>query len=151
MDLTNEQWGIVKSLLPGPWHRPQGGGRPCHDARNVLNGILWILRKGASWSDMPERYPPWRICHRYLLQWARDETFMRVLQALADDLAQRGGVKISEAFMGRYYPRAKKGGATRARPYKAGAAGSWQSQTLMLLLSPSTLKALSHAAQRSKI
>jgi transposase len=58
MDLTDEQWAIIKSLIPEPPKRADGKGRPWRDSRDFLNGILWILRTGAPWYDMPkDRYP----------------------------------------------------------------------------------------------
>lgn len=64
MDLTDEQWEILEPLIPHPPRRSDGKGRPRRDPRDVLNGILWILRTGAPWRDLPERYPPYQTCHR---------------------------------------------------------------------------------------
>jgi transposase len=47
MDLTDDQWLIIQPLVPDPPRRPDGRGRPWKDARDVMNGILWILRTGA--------------------------------------------------------------------------------------------------------
>jgi transposase len=58
MDLTDDQWLIIQPLIPDPTRRPDGKGRPWKDARDVMNGILWILRTGAPWYDMPDRYVP---------------------------------------------------------------------------------------------
>jgi transposase len=44
--------------------RPDGRGRPWRDARAVLNGVLWVLRTGAPWHDLPDRYPPYHTCDR---------------------------------------------------------------------------------------
>ena len=55
-DLSTEQWERLKPLLPP--EKPQTG-KPNHDHRRVLNGILWILRTGAPWRDLPERYGKW--------------------------------------------------------------------------------------------
>ncbi|RRD66711.1 transposase, partial [Desulfovibrio sp. OH1186_COT-070] len=45
---------------------PRGQGRPVlNEPRAILNGILWILRTGAPWKDLPERYPPYQTCHRW--------------------------------------------------------------------------------------
>jgi transposase len=57
-ELTDKQWAIIKPLLPEPPRRADGRGRPWRDAREGLNGILWILRRGARWQDLPERFPP---------------------------------------------------------------------------------------------
>jgi transposase len=57
MDLTDEQWAVVAPLLPRPRRRADGRGRPWRDPRDVLDGILWVLRTGAPWHDLPTRYP----------------------------------------------------------------------------------------------
>lgn len=58
-------------------------GRPWRSSREVLNGIVWILRTGAQWVDLPEWYPPYQICHRRSQRWVRDGTLERVVEALA--------------------------------------------------------------------
>jgi transposase len=67
-DLTNAQWEILDSLIPQPTPRSDGRGRPWKDRRAVLNGILWILRSGAPWADVPDRYPSYQTCHRRFQQ-----------------------------------------------------------------------------------
>lgn len=56
-DLTGPQWAILDGLIPEPPRRKDRRGRPRKDRRTVLNGILWVLRTGAPWADLPERYP----------------------------------------------------------------------------------------------
>ena len=58
MDLTNEQWNRIKSFIPEAKSGPGKPGRPTQSPRAVLDGILWILRTGAQWEDLPRRYPP---------------------------------------------------------------------------------------------
>jgi transposase len=58
MDMTDEQWQIVETILPRDRVRPDRRGRPWSDRRTVLNGALWILRTGAPWQDLPPRYGP---------------------------------------------------------------------------------------------
>jgi transposase len=60
MDLTDEQWEVLEPLIPAPPKREDGRGRPWRDPRDVLNGILWILRTRAPWKGLPERYPPYQ-------------------------------------------------------------------------------------------
>ena len=64
MDLTNEQWEVLQPLIPDPVRQADGRDRPWRDSRDVLNGLLWVLRTGALWRDLPERYPPYHTCHR---------------------------------------------------------------------------------------
>lgn len=111
MDLTDEQWSIIQPLLPKEPRRPDGRGRPWKDARAVLNGILWILRTGAPWHDLPERYPPYQTCHRRFQSWVRKGAFKKVLQVLAEELRNRGGLDLSECFIDGTFVAAKKGGS----------------------------------------
>ena len=142
MDLTDEQWAVLQPLLPVPPRRPDGRGRPWRDARQVLNGILWILRTGAQWQDLPERYPPYQTCHRRFQSWVRSGVFERILQALATDLQERGELELSECFIDGTFVVAKKGGAGWERPSGARVRRSWRLQTVLVFLSPSTLRRL---------
>jgi transposase len=49
------------------------------DHRQVINGILWKLRTGAPWRDLPERYGPWKTCHERLRRWSADGTWDTIL------------------------------------------------------------------------
>jgi hypothetical protein len=89
--------------------RHDGKGRPWRDARTVLNGVLWILRTGAQWQDLPRRYPPYQTCHRRFQQWQRDGRFEVILQTLAEDLVDRGGLDLSEGSIDVSFSGAKKG------------------------------------------
>src|SRR5213592_3209545 len=93
MDLTDEQWTIVEPLIPKPKVRADGRGRPWRDDRQVLNGILWILRTGAHWRDVPNRYPSPATCHRRHQDWSHSGVFNRILTALAE----RGPAKSRQA------------------------------------------------------
>ncbi len=56
-DLTDAQWARIQPLLPPQRHgKGTKGGRPSIDHRQIINGILWILRTGAPWEDLPARY-----------------------------------------------------------------------------------------------
>ena len=81
MDLTDEQWEVLEPLLPEPPRRADGKGRPWREPRDVLNGILWVLRTGAPWRDLPERYPTYQTCHRRFQQWARDGSILSSLSS----------------------------------------------------------------------
>jgi transposase len=72
-ELSDAQWAILSDLIPEPTRRKDGRGRPWKDRRAVLNGILWVLRTGAPWADVPEGYPSYQTCHRRFQQWARSE------------------------------------------------------------------------------
>src|ERR1700675_2113687 len=115
MDLTAAQWEKLKPLL-APKRRSDGRGRPWRDTKAVLNGVLWVLRTGAPWHDLPDRYPPYQTCHRRFQQWQRDGTLDRLLHALAEDLRARGKLDLSETFIDASFSSAKKG-ALLYRPH----------------------------------
>ena len=140
MELTDKQWERIQGLIAEPVVRADGKGRPWRDKRQVLEGILWILRTGAPWKDLPRRFPPYQTCHRRFQHWQADGTLRKVVEALALDLQQRGGLDMSECFIDGTFCLAKKGGALWAKLKEAKAPRSWQSQTLLVLfyLSPSS-------------
>lgn len=138
MDLTNEQWERIEPFIPKTKAGPGKSGRPPQDRREVLNGILWILRTGAPWADLPERYPPRSTCHRCFQAWGRSGVFAQILTALAEDLRDRGGIDLSEGFIDGTFAPAKKGALVWARPNGAKAPKSWAWQTLAVFLSPLT-------------
>src|ERR1044071_3011613 len=136
MDLTEEQWKLIEPILPRDRVRPDRRGRPWSDRRTVLNGILWILRTGAPWKDLPERYGPHQTVHRRFQNWVRAGVFSEVLLYLARDLKDRGGLDLSECFIDGTFAPAKKGGSWLGRPSGAKGAKSWLWPTAMVFLSP---------------
>ncbi len=144
MDLTDEQWAVLEPLIPKPRVRADGRGRPWRDPRDVLNGVLWILKTGAHWADLPRRFPPYQTCHRRYQSWVRAGVLERVLHALAEDCRDRGKLDLSECFVDGTFVIAKKGDAGWASPSGAKVARSWQWQTALVFLSPSTLSLLRH-------
>jgi len=70
--LTEAQWQKIAPLLPKP-PQPRKGDRPWIANRRVLEGIVWILRSGACWQDLPEKYLHPSTCWRRLRDW--DRTF----------------------------------------------------------------------------
>ena len=141
-ELTDEQWAVIGPLIPDPPRREDGRGRPWRDTREVINGVLWILRSGARWQDLPERFPPYQTCHRRFQAWSRDGTLRAVLEALARHLEARGEIDLSECFIDGTFVVAKKGGALWAPRSGAKARNSWVWQTLMVFLSPPTRRVL---------
>jgi transposase len=136
MDLTDAQWVILEPLLPKPRLRRDRRGRPWRDPRDVLNGILWVLRTGAPWKDLPDRYPSYQTCHRRFQKWVRSGTLRRVLKALARDLHARGGLDLSETFIDGTFASPKKKASTSAKPSGAKGPRSWPLQTALVFLSP---------------
>lgn len=143
-ELQDAQWAIVEPLLPKTRRRSDGKGRPRRSNRDVLSGILWVLRTGARWYDLPERFPPYQTCHRRFQEWVRSGAIRSVLEALAHDLESRGKFKMSECFVDATFVVAKKGAPVLEKPSGARVRSSWQWQTALVFLSPSTRRLLSH-------
>ncbi|MFD2398233.1 IS5 family transposase [Prauserella oleivorans] len=74
-ELTDRAWARIEPLLPAV----SGPGRRWRDHRQVINAILWKLRTGAPWRDLPERYGPWKTAHERLRLWTKDGTWQRIL------------------------------------------------------------------------
>jgi transposase len=143
MDITEEQWNVVKTILPEDPVRDDGRGRPWSDRRVVLNGALWILRTGAPWKDLPPRYGPYQTAHRRFQNWVRSGVIEKLLLALAQHLKEAGGgLDLTECFVDGTFVPAKKGGDRSGRPSGARAPRSWALQTAMVFLSPCGQKAL---------
>jgi transposase len=148
MDLKDEQWRILEPLIPQPHRRLDGRGRPWRDARAVLNGILWVLRTGAPWQDMPDRYPSPATCHRRFQAWVRSGVFEKILRALAEDLRDRGKLDLSECFIDATFVGAKKGGFVLDPRGVGRARNSWPWQTAVVFLSPLTWPVLRQLKSR---
>src|SRR3954466_5651824 len=94
-DLTNWQWNRLKGLLPAA----KPGGRPRSvDLREVLNGILYIVRGGCAWRMMPTDLPPWSTCYDYLYRWRNDGTWQRLHDALRDQVRRKAGRETSPSM-----------------------------------------------------
>jgi len=81
-ELSNEQWRRIKDLLPGKKGDP---GRNGEDNRLFVNAVLWVLRSGARWSDLPERYGKWKTVHKRFTRWAENGVWERVFESLTGD------------------------------------------------------------------
>src|SRR5436309_13286373 len=121
MDLTEDQWNVLRPILPEDPVRPDGRGRPWSDRRQVMDGILWILRTGAPWKDLPSRYGKYQTVHRRFQNWVRSGVMERVLLAIAQDLKDRGGLDLRECFIDGTFVPAKKGALRRKDQARQGA------------------------------
>jgi transposase len=81
-ELSDWQWERVRDLLPGKVGDPGRSGR---DNRQFVNGVLWVLRSGAHWHDLPERYGKWKSVHTRFSRWAKAGVWERVFEALIRD------------------------------------------------------------------
>ena len=97
MELTEEQWEVVREYIPTEELKRPGrqGGRPFQEARPIVDAVLWVLRTGAPWADLPRRFPPYQTCHRRYQEWVRQGVLERLLRRLAEDLHDRGKIDLT--------------------------------------------------------
>jgi transposase len=108
--------------------------------RQVLNRIFWIMRTGAAWQELPDRYASPATCHRRFQEWSRAHVFDNIIEALARELEERGNLDLSECFIDGTFVPAKKGASVCARPSGAKIAKSRELQTALAFLSPFTYR-----------
>jgi len=77
-DLTDDQWSLLQPYMPAPAKT----GRPRADLREVLNGILYLVRTGCQWRLLPKCFPPWSTVHTWYRRWRTDGTLDVVHDAL---------------------------------------------------------------------
>jgi transposase len=83
-NLTDAQWGTVEDMFYDSRARKDPRGRPPHNPRAVLNGVLWIMITGETWATLPGWYPDYRSCHRHFKAWYESGILLRVLEKLFD-------------------------------------------------------------------
>ena len=122
-DLMNREWERLSPLLPT---RDGKQGRPYADHRRILNGMLWVLRTGAPWRDMPERYGSWHTVYSRFRRWQRAGVFDRLEKQLQAGEDANGNIDWSACAVDGSYVKvhphavgARKKGAQRN---KAGSA-----------------------------
>ena len=88
-ELSDEEWELIKDLLPAN-HGQRG--RQWKDHRDILNAIFWVLRTGAPWRDLPERFGAWQTIYDRFWRWRRDGLFDKVLERLQIRLDAEGKI-----------------------------------------------------------
>jgi putative transposase len=81
-DLTEEQWELLRALLPARKWRPGGPGRPPYDLRGVINGIVYLLKTGCQWRMLPREFGKWTTIYAYFKRWRREGVWARVMETL---------------------------------------------------------------------
>lgn len=128
--LTDDQWKKVEPHLP----KLRSKGRPWKNNREVFEGILWILRSGARWKDLPERYPSPSTCWRRLKLWEEQDVWLDLWRAFLSELDKRGRLDWAEVFMDGTFAPAKKGGLKSEKPNVERVRSSWWWQTAKVFL-----------------
>lgn len=122
--VTDEQWKKIEPLLPKYKPSPKGGRRP-KDNRDVFEGIVWVLRSGARWKDLPKQYPSPSTCWRRLQQWEEQGVWLKIWRKFLSELDERSQLDWEETFADGSFVSAKKGGAAWARPNVEKVRSGW--------------------------
>ena len=80
-DISDEKWAVIGPMLEKK--KTETRGRKRKDDRLMFNGILWILKTGAPWRDLPAEFGPWNTVHKRFLEWARLEVWDDILRMLS--------------------------------------------------------------------
>jgi transposase len=86
--LTDREWELIRDVFPSPALT----GRPPRDRREIVDGILWILRTGAPWRDLPEVFGPWGTVWDLFDKWNADGTLDTILSRLRSSRIDAGEV-----------------------------------------------------------
>lgn len=139
VELTDAQWVRISRLIPKPKAKPKGG-RPRADDRAVMEGILWVLRTGARWRDMPSQYPAYATCWRRLGEWEAAGVWLSLWRAFLKDLDEAQQLDWSEAFMDGTFAPAKKGALASAKHARVRGQSLWYWSTARVFLSECTFR-----------
>ena len=97
MKLTKEQWSV--SYFPKRKTPRRHGGRPGYSNKELLEGVLWVMKVGARWRDLPRGSPSGSTCYRHFRQWVEAGIFEKVIRVLVEDLRKRGKIDLTETFI----------------------------------------------------
>jgi transposase len=118
-DLSEAEWRILEELLPESRRKP---GRPPENSRDVINGILWRLRTGAAWRDVPERYGDWNKIYRRFRRWNEAGVWKALATTLAEAMGDGSHHSIdSTTVRGHVSAAGAKGGLANRRLAARGA------------------------------
>ncbi len=95
-DISDEKWAVIGPMLAK--NSTETRGRKRKDDRLMFNGILWILKTGAPWRDLPSEFGHWKTVHKRFLQWAKLEVWDNILKTLSIH-ADREAIIIDASFI----------------------------------------------------
>jgi transposase len=138
--LDEEQWALIADLFLNPPPDPRGG-RPRADARRCLEGILWVLRSGSRWKDLPRCFPSYATCWRRFVDWSVEGIWDKAWRRLVKQLDRQGAVDWEEGFADGTFASAKKGAIALVPPSVAKDPSSWSWSMELACRWPSILTA----------
>ena len=131
-DLTDKQWSKLDALLNEPRGERHAGGRPRkHEQRRVVDALLYVVKTGCQWRQLPSDFPPWKTVHEHFRVWRDSGVWERVGQTLREQVRKAGGRNATPSVAiidSQSAKTALKGGGavtTRARKSR-GASGTSQ-------------------------
>jgi len=136
MNLTNSQWEKLHDLFERPKYLDNRGPKR-KDPRPIFEGVLWILKTGAQWSELPRKYGAYQTVHRRYQEWIEHGVLEIALRRIAEDMEERGRLSLKECFIDGTFASAKKGVLGLVPRNAERVAKSWLSQTNALFQSPS--------------
>ena len=135
--LTDERWAKIEPLLP-KFKRSRKGGRKPVENRRILEGILWVLRSGARWQDLPDEFPSPSTCWRRLHDWEEQDVWLDIWRAFLSELDEKGQLDWAETFADGSFAPAKKGATASERPNAERVRSGWWWSTAKVFLSETT-------------
>lgn len=121
-ELTDKQWAKISPFLVEEEHqkgRRRTPNRPCFE------GILWVLRSGARWKDLPSEYPSPVTCWRRLRDWEEKGVWLKAWRSFLSELDEKGQLDWSETFADGSFAPAKKGGSVSGKPNVERVQSGW--------------------------
>ena len=126
--LSDEQWFLIEDLFP--WTPPAAaGGRPPVPPRAVLEALLWLLRNGGRWQDLPDTSPSESTCRRRLREWTESGLLVEVWSRLVDLADEFGQIDWEHLIADGTFCRAKKGGIASESAVRGRGRPPWCSWT----------------------
>lgn len=144
MRITDTQWKRILPHVGKPTSLDKRGPKR-KDSRQILEGVLWILKTGAQWSELPIKYGAYQTVHRRYQEWIRQGVFEVILRELAQDMEECGKFSLNECFIDGTFASAKKGALVWDLQNVGKAPRSWLLQTKTLFQSPSVWEVLLRA------
>lgn len=106
-EISDKQWKMICKHIP----KPASTGRPRHDDRTTINGIIYVLITGCRWEEMPKRFGSKSTAHRRLQTWQQNNIWKNILSSTIKSAHQSGKLELQKISIDSSSIAAKKGEA----------------------------------------
>ncbi len=96
MSITEKQFVLILPILESATKRTKPRKTSLYD---VFCGILYVLKTGCQWREIPEKYPNWKLLHYYFSLWKKEGIFEKILQKLVENTRKNNGKKPKTSFV----------------------------------------------------